>query len=57
MERVRMRLWTPVKRLLSWSKYDIADDVENDEDDDPGKWNSCILFPCLFILFCVHYEL
>ncbi|KAF5346488.1 hypothetical protein D9756_010113 [Leucocoprinus leucothites] len=34
-ERDRMRLWTPVKRLLLWNKYDVAEAVENDEDDDP----------------------
>jgi len=38
-----MRLWTPVKRLLSWSRYDIADDIEIDEDDDPGKRSSCVI--------------
>jgi hypothetical protein len=26
-----------VKRLLSWSKYDVADDAVHDVDDDPGK--------------------
>ncbi|KAF9446717.1 hypothetical protein P691DRAFT_776668 [Macrolepiota fuliginosa MF-IS2] len=35
VERNRVRLWTPVKRLLHWSKYDVSEDVGNDEDDDP----------------------
>ena len=59
VERDRMRLWTPVKRLLSWSRYDIADDIEIDEDDDPGKWNSfwCLSFFPFAYLFSWGYYL
>ncbi|KXN81239.1 hypothetical protein AN958_05700 [Leucoagaricus sp. SymC.cos] len=35
VERDKIKFWTPVKRLLTWSKYDVAEPVVNTEDDDP----------------------
>ncbi|KAF8991841.1 hypothetical protein BDQ17DRAFT_1413587 [Cyathus striatus] len=33
--RDKPRLWTPIRRLFKWNKYDVPENIENDDDEDP----------------------
>lgn len=35
VKRDRVCLWTPVKKFVIWNKYDLSEQAEKDEDDDP----------------------
>ncbi|KAG6840492.1 hypothetical protein C0991_006362 [Blastosporella zonata] len=35
-ERTTQRLWTPVQRLFQWNNWQLTDDNQHGEDEDPG---------------------
>jgi hypothetical protein len=49
-ERLTNKVWTPIRRIFRWDVWEMPEDTENDDDENPGRYIvACTSKSLLFI--------